>query len=198
MSPVANPVHGSSVFIPVPEAERLVAGWRAGYDRTEPLGFPAHVTLLYPFLAPGEMDAGVGAALAEVAASTPPFEFELTGVCGFRNVIWLAPEPAEGFMGPTRRLRELYPDLPPYGDATRTVPPHLTVARSDDQGLLAEATERLVAQLPVRCSAREMWLLVEASPKWQLSSRYELGGLAASGPEPGRTAVGLRPPARSP
>jgi 2'-5' RNA ligase len=192
---VPNPVHDSSVFIPVPEAESVVGPWRAGYDRTEPLGFPSHITLLYPFLPPGKLDTCVEDNLARFAASTPPFEFDLTGVCAFRDVIWLAPEPADVFMGLTRRLRALYPGLVPYGDATRTVPPHLTVARSDDQGFLSKVTEQLVLQLPLRCRAQEIWLLAEGTPTWQVRSRCGLGRLDARGPEPGRTVVGLAPPA---
>ena len=69
----------------------------------EPLGFPSHITLLYPFLPSGKLDTHVDENLALLAASTPPFEFELAGVCGFPGVIWLAPEPADVF---TTRVRQ--------------------------------------------------------------------------------------------
>lgn len=171
-----RPLRDSSLFIPVPAAEPVVGEWREQYDRTAPVGFPAHVTLLYPFLPPNLIDVEVVCRLRDLAAEVPPFSFTLSGVCGFRNLVWFSPEPADPFVELTRRLRELYPELPPYGDATRVVPPHLTVARSTDVGFLHDVTAALMPALPVDAVAEEVWLLVQASPKWELHSRLPLGG----------------------
>ena len=42
----------SAVVVEVPEAEPLVGAWRLRFDPVAALGMPAHVTLLYPFVAP--------------------------------------------------------------------------------------------------------------------------------------------------
>lgn len=174
--PTSNrPLRDSSLFITVPEAEAVVRRWRTEYDRTAPVGFPAHITLLYPFLPPELITESVTRDLVELFACMPPFEFKLNGVCGFRGLIWLAPEPAEPFARLTRELCAAYPQLRPYGDETRTVPPHLTVARSQDIGFLRDVTQELTNALPVTASAREIWLLAESQPAWRVHSRYQLG-----------------------
>lgn len=172
----ARPLRDSSLFIPVPAAEPLVASWRERYDRTAPVGFPAHVTLLYPFLPPAQIDDEVVNGLRRLFAEVSPFEFTLAGVCGFRNLVWLAPEPADAFAGLTRGLRERYPELAPYGDATRKVPPHLTVARSTDLDFLQGVTAELVPALPISTVAEEVYLLAQSSPSWELHARFPLRG----------------------
>jgi hypothetical protein len=47
----------SAVLVPVPEAERVVNRLRAGLGRAAALGVPAHVTVLYPFVAPSAITA---------------------------------------------------------------------------------------------------------------------------------------------
>jgi hypothetical protein len=98
--------------IAVPEAEPLVGPFRALYDGADETGIRAHVTLLYPF---GDRDDG----LAELFGTFGPFEFTLTEVCRWPDVLWLAPEPAERFAELTRALVKRYPEHPPYEGRTR-------------------------------------------------------------------------------
>lgn len=176
-----RPLKDSSLFIPVPEAEHLVGSWRDTYDRTTPVGFPAHITLLYPFLPPAEITAEVDAELRELFASVPEFSFTLNGVCGFRGLVWLAPEPREPYLQLTAELRRRYPHLAPYGDPNRgIVAPHLTVARSADIEFLHAVTKTLSDGLPLSALARDVWLLAEDTPRWTLRSLYTLGSSEAA------------------
>ena len=45
----------SAVVVHVPEAEPVVGGWRRAHTYDAPLGLPAHVTILYPFVPRGEL-----------------------------------------------------------------------------------------------------------------------------------------------
>ena len=47
----------SAVLVPVPEAERAVSRHRTRLDRAAAWGVPAHVTILYPFVAPSAITA---------------------------------------------------------------------------------------------------------------------------------------------
>ncbi len=47
----------SAVLVPVPEAERVVSRHRIRLDPAAELGVPAHVTVLYPFVAPPAITA---------------------------------------------------------------------------------------------------------------------------------------------
>lgn len=184
--PTGNrPLRDSSLFITVPEAEAVVGRWRALYDRTAPVGFPAHITLLYPFLPERLIDDDVIRKLAELVDALPPFSFRLGGVCGFRGLVWLAPEPMEPFIRLTSALCAEYPKLRPYGDRTRTVPPHLTVARSQDVEFLREVTIDLTNAPLISATAREVWLLTEGQPEWRIHSKYQFSGRReATGEEP--------------
>src|SRR5215207_2399787 len=46
----------SALLIPVPAAEPTLQRWRERLDPACRLGVPAHVTLLYPFVAPAALD----------------------------------------------------------------------------------------------------------------------------------------------
>jgi 2'-5' RNA ligase len=175
-TPSQRPLRDSSLFIPVPEAEDLVAPLRSQYDRTAPVGFPAHITLLYPFLPAAEIDGSVEADLRDVFSSVAPFSFTLGGVCGFRGLVWLTPEPREPYLELTAELRRRYPHLSPYGNPDRgIVAPHLTVARSPDLQFLVHVSRTLAAALPIAAVARDVWLLAEGAPRWTVHSAYRLG-----------------------
>ncbi len=59
----------SAVVVSVPEAQPVVGAPRARDDRSGRWGVPAHVTVLFPFVAPAEQDEQTYAALrADVLA----------------------------------------------------------------------------------------------------------------------------------
>lgn len=57
--PVTSPGPHSGLIMEVPEAEPAVARHRERLDASAPLGVPAHITVLFPFMAP----ATIGPAL---------------------------------------------------------------------------------------------------------------------------------------
>jgi 2'-5' RNA ligase len=121
----------TALILPVPDAEALVGRWRAKYDSSAAVGVPAHMTLLYPFLWPGEVRADDVAGLTTIFASTPPLDvvFRRTGRFEPR-VLFLAPEPEAPLLALMRRIWERWPECPPYHGtiAAADVRPHLTVA----------------------------------------------------------------------
>ncbi len=161
----------TALIIAVPEAEPVVGEWRERYDNAR-LGVPAHVTLLFPFVALEKLDDALLAELRELFASQPAFSFSLSRVAHFPDVTWLAPEPDEPF----RRLTELifgrYPDYPPYEGNHDEIIPHLTVA---DAALEDEIDAALTPQLPIEAEVGEVTLLVEdESGRWRSGHRFAL------------------------
>ena len=82
----------TALVLLIPEAERVVGGWRARYDPAAGSGVPAHVTLLYPFLPPQRLTSEVLADLRQHFAEEPPLSLEFSGICAFPNALYLAPE----------------------------------------------------------------------------------------------------------
>jgi len=168
----------TALILSVPEAEPLVNVYR---DQFDPMAqsIPAHFTVLYPFVPPERLDAGVLAELTEFFAGCEPFDFALTELRRFPEVLYLAPDPEAPIRGLTERLQVLYPDYPNYGGAFATIIPHVTVARAADPQRLAEIEQdfqtRFGAQLPLRARAKEVSLIENTSVRWEARARFELG-----------------------
>jgi 2'-5' RNA ligase len=73
----------SALLIRVPAAEPAVAPHRSRLDSSAPLGVPAHITVLYPFLPPPDVDADVLASLSRLFASVDRFRFTLDRAAWF-------------------------------------------------------------------------------------------------------------------
>jgi 2'-5' RNA ligase len=157
----------TALVIVVPEAEPLVAKLRAQYDNADETGIPAHITLLFPF---GDREDG----LAELFDAYPPFEFALTEVRRWPDVLWLAPEPEEPFVELTRALGERYPEHPPYEGVHAEVIPHLTVASR--QAVPHAVDDDLGNGLPISARATDVVQLEEFAPnRWRERTRFPLG-----------------------
>jgi 2'-5' RNA ligase len=162
------------VEVPVP-VRRL----RDRMDPSAAQGVPAHVTLIYPFLPPAELNDEVRATLAAIVASEPAFPFTLTRVGRWPELVYLVPEPDEPFRRLIARLNEAFPDYPPYGGRHESVVPHLTVAQDPRPEYLAAAEHALPALLPVRDVAREAWLIGHtASQPWHTHWRLPFAPVA--------------------
>jgi 2'-5' RNA ligase len=93
MSPVE-----SAWMVLVPEAELLVKPFRDRYDPSAAGGMPAHITLLYPFKHPDEVDRNVLDHLCQCFDRCPPFRFSFAPIRRFPDaVLYLTPEPDEPF-----------------------------------------------------------------------------------------------------
>ena len=114
--------------MPVPEAEPVVARHRATLDAAAGWGIPAHVTVLFPFAPPEQLDAALIGALAATVAGVPAFGcvFRRTGWFG-DDVLWLDPEPADAFRALTATVVRAFPQWLPYRGEFSDVVPHLTV-----------------------------------------------------------------------
>ena len=164
----------SALIVAVPEAEPLVHEWRLRYDNAS-LGIPAHVTVIFPFVAAEEVGQELIAELRGLFAAQPAFSFSLTRVGRFPEVAWLAPEPDEPFRRLTELLASRYPDYPPYEGIHDDVIPHLTVGHGDSV-FQDEVEAALTPHLPIAAQADEATLLVEdVSGHWAESERFPLG-----------------------
>lgn len=167
----------SAVLVPVPAAEAVVGHWRQQYDPVAAAGVPAHVTLIVPWVDPGEIGDAELALLEKLAAATPAFSFELVGVAWFgRRVLWLVPQPAGPFRDLTVTLAERF-RTPPWAGAFDEVIPHLTVAHAPggDAAALEPVVKDLWGQLPVRCRAEELWVMIADGDRWAVRGRCPLG-----------------------
>jgi len=150
---------------------------RLRHDPMAASGVPAHVTLLFPFLATDDLTPAIRRRLARIASQVRPFTVRFDGTGRFPGVLWLAPEPTAPFVELTERLAGAFPDHPPYEGAHDDIIPHLTVA------LAPEATlDRLVRKVRPDLGFRErihaMEVIAEdGAGRWHARWRLPLGRL---------------------
>ncbi len=160
--PSAPAATESAVLIPVPEADRAVSRHRARLDRAAAWGVPAHLTVLYPFLAPSAITATTLAVLAEAVASVSAFDCQFAATAWFgQDTMWLAPRPEEPVRALTRAVAAAFPGYLPYGGAYDDVVPHLTVGDRPVGGAadLRAAEAELLAVLPIPAHISRVWLM---------------------------------------
>lgn len=179
----------TAILIPVPAAEPVVGHWRDLYDPPATVGVPAHITLIVPWLPPDEVtDADID-ELRELAVGVEAFDFELTRIGWFgRRVVWIAPRPEETFLSLTARLAERF-GTPPWEDEFDEVVPHLTVAHASGDGVeLASVASDVAEQLPIRCRATEVWVMIADGQRWTVRAVLPF---AKTGGQAGSTLNGL-------
>jgi 2'-5' RNA ligase len=134
-------------------------------------GIPFHVTLLHPF-------GDVADEAREFFAQRKPFEFELTRIAAWPDVVYAVPEPDDELRACMRALFARFPEWPPYGGRHDELVPHATLGENvDGPALRGEIQRRLAPHLPHPCQARAVSFLEELAPgRWRERERLPLGG----------------------
>ena len=169
----------SALIVAVAEAEPYVAACRDRFDQAASWGVPAHITVLYPFLAPAQIDERALSRLRQAAASVPAFFCSLAEVGWFgERVVWLAPRPARPFLALTAAVTARFPSVQPYDGAFDEVVPHLTLGHDHPVAELAAAADVVGGHLPIRARVTSMRLAVgvpQAGRSWSTREEFPLG-----------------------
>ncbi|GAB2673624.1 2'-5' RNA ligase family protein [Saccharopolyspora gloriosae] len=160
----------------MPGADALLRAVGERFPGAVRAGFPAHITVLHPFLPLSDVDDEVVAELAAMFARRGPLRVEFAVSEQRRHF-------DEGFVAlllePDGPLRELTAelgarwDLRPYGGAYGEPDPHVTVALDvapEQAGLIAE---QAAGALPPPADLDEAWL-VAFDGTWSLRARLPL------------------------
>jgi 2'-5' RNA ligase len=161
----------------VPEAERYIARYRQRFDPSARRNVPAHVTILYPFMPPDQVDAEVIAMLGDIATSVPCFDYRLRETRRFPVALYLAPDPDRSFSALTDAVHSAFPDYPPFEGKFDVVVPHVTVAHGDEPQLCEIEVELRIALpaagIPAHCA--ELILIENSSGRWETLRTFPLG-----------------------
>ncbi|GGQ60505.1 2'-5' RNA ligase family protein [Couchioplanes azureus] len=150
----------TALIVPVPQAEPAVARHRARLDAAASWGVPAHITVVYPFLAPGQVTATVLDGLREAIGALPRFTAALTHVGWFgTTVAWLAPTPSGPFQALTHAVTARFPEAQPYEGAHPDVVPHLTIGHDHPYDALRAAADDAATHLPLATEVTAVHLI---------------------------------------
>lgn len=168
------PAGRTALIVRMPEAESVVGDWRSRLDPAARAGVPAHVSVLYPFLEEGLIDASVHASIAAVLHPHHAFDlrFERTG--RFPGMLYLAPEPDAPLRRLTRAVAERWPQAPPYGGRHPDTVPHLTVAQGAGEADLDAAEADLAGRLPLAARVSSVDLVAHDGTAWRERARFTL------------------------
>jgi 2'-5' RNA ligase len=157
----------TALLVPIPAVDTVVSEHRRHLDPSARWGVPAHVTILFPFLAPSLVSDSVLARIELALSAVTVIDFGLERTAWFEDqVLWLAPEPADPFRHLIRTVLDAFPECPPYGGAVGEPVPHLTIG--DRRGgaslsALQEAEVAVTSGLPLRTIADTMLLMTGRS-----------------------------------
>jgi hypothetical protein len=93
----------TALTIRIPEADAFVQA-----------PFPAHVTVLYPFLPAARITPEVHAELSALFADRDPFDLTFAEFRRYPGVLYLPPAPEDPVRTLTKSLRERWPEAVPY------------------------------------------------------------------------------------
>lgn len=184
-SPAAPPAT-SALVLPAPPAQALLTAARrrieaaVGWLQASPV--PAHLTVLYPFLAPGRIGAAEHARLQAACAAHRCFGFVLDRVLHQDGLLSLEPRPCAALDQLVAGVRSCFPAILPYGGQFGPAPRlHLTVDYGPSLAALApdvlhELQATLAAALPLTVPVRQVDLWVATDGQWARSTRFPLGG----------------------
>lgn len=168
----------SAVLVSVPEAEHVVKVHRERFDRSAWAGVPAHITVLYPFVPPAQIDDAVLKTLADAVVTVPRFRAELKTTQWFGDqVLWLAPEPDAPFRALTTAVMQAFPGYLPYEGQYGDSVPHLTVGDHDSRDELAAVEREIQPQLPIIKEVTSVQVMcgTNSSGSWHAMADLPLG-----------------------
>ena len=149
------------------------------YDPSAAAGVPAHITLLYPFRSPGEIDQAMLDDLRGCFHAFASFRFSLAPIRRFpHGVVYLAPDPDEPFRQLVQAVWDRYPETPPYGGKWPDIVPHLSVAWVKDEQrcdrIADDFTHAARGKLPIAATAAEVTLMAKRSGHWRMHATFAL------------------------
>lgn len=142
-------------------------------------GVPAHLTMLYPFVAPARLAGGVRESLAAIAARQRPFAYRLAGRAVWPDTVYVRVEPETPFVRLQADLAHEFPDFPIYDtDATFEFAPHVTIAEGAGLARASEAHPAWGA-LPRPGYAGAVEVIAQGDDdRWRLIWRIPLGRMS--------------------
>ncbi len=167
----------TGLIIPVPSFQDFVDTWRPAVDGVPPVGVPAHVTVLYPFLPPTLAERCID-ELGAFFAAWPRFTYSLEEIGWFDDqVVFVRPRPTSSFVDLTNAVEERW-GLPPYRGEIQDPQPHVTIGREGSEAEMRRVAAAASELLPVETQvADQVWLMqgTPDPPHWAQTHRFDLG-----------------------
>jgi 2'-5' RNA ligase superfamily len=141
------------LLLMTPDADELVARWRADHDWAARYGVTAHVTVRLPFLEPNDWHTAARVELARLL----PVELTLCRLEERPGGLVVLVEPDDRLRELTDTIGDLWPSLPSHKANYDRPAYHVTVVRTPDPDVRREAAEAIVSLLPMEVTGTAFW-----------------------------------------
>lgn len=165
----------TAIIVPVGAAEPIVGHWRKDFDPAAAASVPAHITIIYPFLAQQDINDEVMGDLRRLIAHQASFTVTFAHCGQFPDVLFLVPDPDDPFRRLTAELVQRWPQAPPYAGLITDPIPHLTITHGAPAKKAAEAQAEVTAHLPFSCPIQQAWLIKFDGTQWARWTTLPLG-----------------------
>jgi 2'-5' RNA ligase len=143
-------------------------------------GVPAHLTMLYPFVAPERLAPSVRALIADVAARHAPFAYRLAGPAVWPDTVYVHVAPEAPFVALQAALADAFPAFPIYGtDAGFEFVPHVSIAEVPASASATTLGDPGWSALPRPAAATSLEVIARRGGRWRAVWRIPLGGRTA-------------------
>lgn len=166
----------SALIIPVRLPPRLERERRL-HVSVAALGVPAHLTLLYPFIAPGDLTDRDRRRIASTLKQHAAFDFRLGRLRAWPTALYLDVQPIAPFARLVEALVAAYPEWVPYGGSFPYLP-HVTVAdlRPAAGPRIADPLRFTDSRRPLdRRAQRAILIVQDEADRWHTRWRFEFG-----------------------
>ncbi|MFD1575517.1 2'-5' RNA ligase family protein [Agromyces cerinus subsp. nitratus] len=168
----------SAIVVEISEFDEVLDDHRKALDPSREWGMPAHLTMLYPFVRPADVNHTTLSRLEAVATKVSPFDAVFDDFGWFADqVVWLAPSQPEKFEHLIRQVVDAFPECSPYGGAHDDVIPHVTIGDGGDVELMRAAASAIRPRLPLTTRVASLSLMAGSREpgSWQVVERVRLG-----------------------
>ena len=160
------------VFL-VPETESVVRSWRTAHDPSAAEGMPAHITVLYPFIAEGDLNDHTLKEIATICDERRPIAVCFKEFGRFPRVLWLKPH-GTSCLELITQIRNRWPECLPYGRSNLEVIPHLTVTDGASEQIVAQAQADIAPHLPLEALISTIALMAFDGNRWVCRQEFAL------------------------
>jgi 2'-5' RNA ligase len=165
------------MLIPPHEVQALAVPILRKYAPDTLTRVPAHLTVLYPFVAFEQLDTAC-AVLRTICAHTAPFDVTMSGYDSFPGVAFMTPLDPSPIESLFQRIFAQFPECPPYDGAFgNDLHPHMTVGEFHSEAKQRGALLPYYAPITFRAEKVHIMFGIEGRPlPWITYDVIPLGG----------------------
>ena len=167
----------SVILVPILSAPPLLKDLRDRYDSNSLHGIPPHITILFPFKNPDEINEKDIDKLKKIFLRVKGFSFVLKRINTFPEVVYLEPSEKEKFINLTKEVMKDFPNYQPYEGKFTKINPHLTIGHELGERFneaLKNIRKEIEGKLPIKVKAQEVWLMKSENGRWRLREKFPL------------------------